>query len=233
MEFKRKERELGSYIGRMLREHYGKGPGSVFATVSEPYVAVYIKDFLSPMENKLLETEQGKHVQKIRDMMMPAIIEEIKAYIKVNIDLEITDFYYDWNLETHTGMMLGITADSLEEPSSEFSGQAGVNNEIYELSVEAEKAPGSITSTLLNARTLVVTRKKILIAVEKELIHMGFDEALRLSKRNLEKRLIHKHKSQLEAYLQAEIENSFVAWNFKTDKSVMLLILKPHNDWQQ
>ncbi|MED1205963.1 Na-translocating system protein MpsC family protein [Heyndrickxia acidicola] len=232
MELKRKEKELGSFIGRLLREHYGKGPGSVFATISHPYIAVYIRDFMSPIENKLLSTEQGKHVQKIRDMMMPTITEEIKTYIKLNIDMEISDFYYDWNLDSHSGMLLGIAADLNEKNGSEYPGQAGVDHEIYELSREAEKAPRSIFSQLLNSRTLVITRDKILIAVEKELIHLGFHEALRLSKRNLEKRLLQKHKDQIETCLHAEVENSFVAWNFEKDKSVILLILKPNTDWQ-
>ncbi|WP_241680297.1 Na-translocating system protein MpsC family protein [Metabacillus mangrovi] len=223
-----KEKELGSYIGKLLRDHFGKGPGSVFAAISHPYVTVYIKDFLTPMENKLLDSEQDKYVQKIRDMLMEKLIEEIKAYIKLNIDIEIEEFYYDWNLSTHTGMFTGIAADSLED-SSTYPNQQDVHNEIIKVSIKAEKAPGNVYSSLLNPRTLIVVRKRILTSIEKEIIQLGYPEILTLAKRNLEKGLIDEHKNQLQSFLDADFEDIFASWDFDRDKSVFLFILKPNH----
>ncbi|WP_246188401.1 Na-translocating system protein MpsC family protein [Metabacillus lacus] len=223
-----KEKELGSYIGKILRDHFGKGPGSVFAAISYPYVTVYIKDFLTPMENKLLDSEQEKYVQKIRDMLMETLIEEIKAYIKLNIDMEISEFYYDWNLSTHTGMFSGIAAGS-QKNSSTYLNQLGVHNEIIEVSIKAEKAPVNVYSCLLNPRTLIVVRSGILTAIEKEIIKIGYPEILTLAKRNLEKGILDEHKNQLQSLLDADFENTFTSWDFDRDKSVFLFILKPHN----
>ncbi|WP_046173457.1 Na-translocating system protein MpsC family protein [Domibacillus indicus] len=232
MDIKRKEKELGSFIGKILRDHFGKGPGAVFATISPPYITVYIKNFLSPMENKLLNTEQSKYVEKIRDMLMPALIEEIKAYVKINVEFDIIEFYYDWNLDSHSGMFVGIASHNHQERAS-YQNQEEVHNEIIKLSMEAEKPPGEVYSCLVNPRTLVIVRHKILVPVEKEMIQLGYPEILTLVKRNLERRLALQHKHQLQSYLDAELENTFVSWDFDLDKSVFLFILKPNSRRQQ
>lgn len=223
-----KEKELGSYIGKILRDHFGKGPGSVFAAISYPYVTVYIKDFLTPMEHKLLDSEQEKYVQKIRDMLMETLIEEIKAYIKLNIDIELSEFYYDWNLSTHTGMFAGIASDS-KENSITYLNQLDVHDEMIEISIKAQKAPVNVYSCQLNPRTLIVVRSGILTSIEKEIIKIGYPEILVLAKRNLEKGIIDEHKRQLQSLLKADFENTFTSWDFDRDKSVFLFILKPYH----
>ncbi len=227
------EKELSSYTGRVLREHFGKGPGSVYATITPPYITVYMKNFLSPIENKLLDTEQSKHVQKLRDMLMPTIEKEMKTYLKLQLDMDVQEFYYDWNLDSQSGMFVGITDAKPSEDTCSYPGLEETHNEIIKVSAEAEKPPGDIKSCMLNQRTLLVTRNKILVAVEKELIQLGFSEDLVIAKRNLEKRLLHNHKDSLQTFLHATIENAFVSWDFPKDKSVIVFIIKPDNARQQ
>ncbi|WP_102261105.1 DUF2294 domain-containing protein [Mesobacillus jeotgali] len=229
MDLKNKEKELGSYIGRILREHFGKGPGSVFATISPPYITMYIKDFLSPMESKLMTNEQSKYVEKIRDMLMDTLTEEIKVFMRINLGLDLSEFYYDWNLDSHSGMFIGVTANEPGDHDCSYKNQEDVHDEIIKVSIKAEKPPGDIYSCMLNSRTLVIVRNKILIAVEKEMIKTGFSEALTIAKRNLEKRLLLEHTDQLQTYLDANLENAFVSWNFDSDKSMMVLIIKPNS----
>ncbi|NKE07661.1 Na-translocating system protein MpsC family protein [Mesobacillus selenatarsenatis] len=229
MDLRNKEKDLGSYIGRILREHFGKGPGSVFATIAHPYITVYIKDFLSPMEDKLMTNEQSKYVEKIRDMLMQTLTEEIKAFLKMNLDINLNEFHYDWNLDSHTGMFIGVMESQMDEQECFYRNQDEVHDEIIKVSIKAEKPPGSITSCMLNPRTLVIIRNEILISVEKEMINLGFTEALTLAKRNLEKRLLKQHTPQLETYLEAKVENAFVSWDFELDKSLVVLILKPNS----
>jgi uncharacterized protein YbcI len=230
MDLRKKEIELASYTGRLLREHFGKGPGSVFATISAPYITIYIKDFMTTMENKLIDNEQSKYVQKIRDMLMEKLVEDIKAYVHMNTGLTIKEFYYDWNLDSESGIFIGILPqERCENETRSYENQDAVHQEIIKVSKEAEKVPGEVSSCLLNPRTVIVIRKQILVAIEKELIHLGFPESLTIAKRNLEKRILLEHKDSLENYLNAKIENTFVSWDFDLDKSVLVLIIKPYN----
>ncbi|WP_342750502.1 Na-translocating system protein MpsC family protein [Alteribacillus bidgolensis] len=108
----------------------------------------------------------------------------------------------------------------------EYSGKEAIHNEIARVSKHAEKLPASLDSCMINDRTLIITRDGILVRIEKELIRSGFEEELKLTKRHLEKRLL--HASKFEAILQTNVADIFVDWDFKLDKSYIIIILQPN-----
>lgn len=227
MEVSLLEKEISGYIGRLLRENFGRGPGNVFCTISSPFVSIYITNFLSPMENTLLSNQQSVYVQKTRDLMMGTLEEEIKSYIESNTKDKIKEFYYDWNLDEKSGMFLFIFEQDYLQDSQSYVNKQLVEQKTIELSKEIQKTPESTYSKLLNERTLIVVRQGILISLEKEFIHLGFSETLKIAKRKLEKKVINKHLKSYETYLDAKVIDYFVDWNFDEDKSFTLFILKP------
>ncbi len=46
---------ISSFTGRLLREKFGKGPTSVFVAINNPYITIYLRDFLAPIERVLFE----------------------------------------------------------------------------------------------------------------------------------------------------------------------------------
>ncbi|MBT2641267.1 DUF2294 domain-containing protein [Bacillus sp. ISL-41] len=227
MEIAMLEKEINGYIGKMLRENFGRGPGNVFCTISKPFVSIYITNFLSPMENTLLTNHQSVYVQKTRDLMMETLEEEIKSFIELNTKDKIKEFYYDWNLDEKSGMLLFIFEKDQPYNSDVYDNKNLVEEETIELSMEIQKAPEETHSKLLNERTLIIARHGILISLEKEFIQLGFQETLKIAKRKLEKKVITQHQSSYERYLNAKITDYFVDWNFDKDKSYTLFILKP------
>lgn len=222
------EKEISGYIGRLLRETFGRGPSNVFCTISNSYVSIYVTNFLSPMEKTLIGNHQSVYVQKTRDLMMETLEQEIKSYIEQNTEEKVREFYYDWNLDDKTGMLLFILDNEKPTYFEHYSNQEEVHKEIIDLSTEIQKAPEQTFSKLLNERTLVIVRKGILISLEKEFIHLGFQETLKIAKRTLEKRVISRHKNKFERFLNAQLADYFVDWNFDMDKSYTLFILKPN-----
>jgi uncharacterized protein YbcI len=221
------EKEISGYIGRLLRENFGRGPGNVFCTFASPFVNVYITNFLSPMEKSLIGNRQSVYVQKTRDLMMETLEDEIKNYIEANTQEKVKEFYYDWNLDNKTGMFLLILEDKKSFYCDPYTNRDLVHQEIIDLSIEAEKPPEKTNSKLLSDRTLLVIREGILVSIEQELIQLGFQETLKIAKRNLEKRLMNEHKKNFEKLLSAQIIDSFVDWNFDQDKSYTLFMLRP------
>ncbi|WP_226085035.1 DUF2294 domain-containing protein [Mesobacillus sp. S13] len=227
MEVSLLEKEISGYIGRLLRENFGRGPGNVFCTISSPFVSIYVTNFLSPMENTLLSNQQSVYVQKTRDLMVGTLEEEIKSYIESNTKDKIKEFYYDWNLDEKSGMFLFIFEQDQLLNSQSYVNKQLIEQKTIELSKEIQKTPESTYSKLLNERTLIVVRQGILISLEKEFIHLGFSETLKIAKRKLEKKVINKHLNSYETYLDAKVIDYFVDWNFDEDKSFTLFILKP------
>ncbi|WP_421382747.1 DUF2294 domain-containing protein [Bacillus salacetis] len=225
------EKNISGYIGRLLREHFGKGPGNVICNVSGPYVTVHISNFLSPMEKSLIDSGQTVYVEKTRDLLIDSLLTEITAYIELNSGKNVKEFYYDWELQKKTGMMIAVLSSSTEEhllpEKNDFKNSGTVNDEIIKISAEVQKPPENTYSFLLNSRTLLIIREGIFIELEKELIRLGSQEVLKLAKRNVEKRLLLEHKDTFEESLNAEVADFFVDWSFDKDKSLILFNLKP------
>lgn len=231
MENKKVQTELASYIGRTLRENFGKGPESVFVSYNHSILTVYLRNFITPSESVLLTQKQDGIVQKTRDMLMQTLIPEFKAYIKILIGMEVSEFYYDWGLHNKSGMFVCIartstTEENIKDKQYNYNGQENLHQEIIKISIQAEIEPEETLSYLLNDRTLVVIRKGLLVPIEKELIRLGGTEMLRLAKRNLEKRLLH-NRNNFESILQAKVNDIFVDWDFLLDKSAIVLIMSP------
>lgn len=229
MEIKSQQTKLANNFGKLLRDKFGKGPEAVHATISKPYVLVYIKGFISPMEQVLLEQGQELTVKSTREHLMKFIDPELRGQIKAITDLEIQHIYYDWNLDNHSGVFIAVGPDlefSLDDKRSQYQGKDSVHEEIVSISSKAEKAPTNTFSYMLSSRSLIVIREGILVPIEKQLISLGFDEKLRVAKRQLEGGML-LNSTHFASALKAQVEDVFVDWNFELDNSIITFILKP------
>jgi uncharacterized protein YbcI len=230
MEPSGKQTEIASYIGKVLRDNFGKGPESVYVSIGYTLLTVYIRGFMSPTERVLMAQKQEAILQTTRDMVMQALIPEIKAYVKVMTGMELREFYYDWGLHNKSALFVGVSTDessSDENPITEhFGGKELLEQEIANLSTQAEKMPEEIYSCQINSRTYVVIRIGILVAIEKQLIRQGQQEQLRLAKRALEKGLLHNN-NYFKSVLDSKVVDIFVDWDFDLDKSVITIITNP------
>ncbi|MFD2924691.1 Na-translocating system protein MpsC family protein [Halobacillus naozhouensis] len=229
MDKKSLQSEVASYIGKLLRDNFGKGPSSVYVSIEEPYITVYLREFLAPMERVLVGQDNGMKVEETRDLMMMELLPEIKATLKHMAGIELGDLFYDWSLTNQSGMFLGVLSN-VDEPEGysdlpDYATKKKIHKEISRVSELAEKVPEKVDSYMLNSRTLLVVRDGILVRIEKELIRNGFGETLKLSKRNLEKTLL--RESHCESILGQEVLDVFADWDFEKDKSYILFILKP------
>ena len=219
--------EMSSYIGKLLRDHFGKGPSSVFVSIEGEFLTIYLKDFLAPMERVLVGQKNDKKVDETRDLMMRELIPDIKATLRADTGINVDTLYYDWSLSRQTGVLIGVikTDNPDKEGLKSYKHKDAVHEEVEKMSRKAEKTPASIRSFLLNERTLLIERNGILVAIEKEMINAGYEQPLKISKRRLEKRLL--NLASLETILGTSIEDVFVDWDFNKDRSYMVLILKP------
>ncbi|MGP4074281.1 DUF2294 domain-containing protein [Halobacillus sp. K22] len=220
--------EIAGYIGKLLRDNFGKGPTSVYVSIKDPFVSIYLKDFLAPIERLLVGQKNYHKVEETRDLMLEELIPEIKANLRVSADLHIKNFYYDWSLENKTGVLLGVmdkNESCVRQEFPAFTNKEKLEEEMIKVSEIAQKAPDHLDSIYLNNRTLVMERKGILTELEKELIRSGNEEQLILSKRQLEKRLM--DLKIFESILGVHIRDVFVDWDFYLDISYLILIVEP------
>ena len=222
------EKEISGYIGRLLRESFGRGPSAVYTTYAAPFIVVHINGFLSPVEKSLMSREQTLYVEKTRDVIMDGLMDEMKAFLEITLDRQVDEFYYDWNLQNQSGAFIITLSPEIPEILMDgYPGKEKVHEEMAEVSIEAQKKPEEIVSSMLSRRVLLLIRKGILVEIEKELIELGFEETLTLAKRRLEKRKLTEHQGNFEKHLKNDIAEVFVDWNFDKDLSYTVFILIP------
>ncbi|QDP39321.1 Na-translocating system protein MpsC family protein [Radiobacillus deserti] len=228
MEFAEKTAQMSKFISKLLQENFGKGPESVHVSFSHPYVVVYIRNFMSATERVLMKTKNEDTVQKTRDAVMESLTSNITTTIHDLFDTDIFEFYFDWNLHNKTGVFVAVTQqlDHSFAIQSSFEGKNRLLEEIDLISQSVQKSPAIQECYQLNERTFVNVREGLLIPIEKELIRLGHEELLVLTKRNLEKKYLHSN-SHFERILKRKIMDVFVDWNFELDKSIIVIITTP------
>lgn len=218
---------IGSSIGKLLRETFGKGPETVYVTMSSNYITVYLRNFISPPERVLLEQDQIFIVHQMRDKLMETVMPLITALIEEITGNSIREFYYDWNLHDKTGMLVGISSGLFQQSElidESYGGKQELEREIVRISHLSQKAPDEISSCEVSPRTIIVIRNGILVRIEKELIRAGLQDTLKTVKRNLEKSYLHNN-GHLETILGRMITDVFVDWDFDHDRSIIVILM--------
>lgn len=218
--------ETSGYISTLLRNHFGKGPTSVYVTIARPYITIHFRGFINPVEKTLLKQNEWKRVLETRDLLLNDLKPKILHELLQVTGLEFKELYADWNLSMESGLLLGIMDEKPKQ--SEFDWQNGLDKEsfyqkIEKVHEEAERKPGRVESYWLSNRTLLVKRVGILVGIEKALIEEGYTETLKLVKRPLERTLL--ENVGLEKVLKRNILETFLDWNFGEDMGYIIFVL--------
>lgn len=222
---------IASYTGKLLRDHFGKGPESVVVSIGHTYITIYLRNFLTPSERILLEQQQEEIILLTRARLMQAVIPEIQSYLEVMNGSKPQEVYYDWDLEHRSGMITVISPEPVKQGSGacipiDYSGKTSIEAEVIRICQRIQKAPQEVMSYELNPRTLLIVRSGVLLQLERELIRLGQGDFLKGVKKNLEKEHILGSKV-LEGLLHHTIADCFIDWNYTLDKSILLLMLDP------
>ncbi|KIL51849.1 Na-translocating system protein MpsC family protein [Jeotgalibacillus soli] len=216
--------EMVSYVGKKLRDHFGKGPTSIYITLNKPYITIYLRDFLAPMERILVERNEVKRVEETRDLIMVDLLPELSRMLSQIADVNINKLYYNWSLENQSGMIFGVINEQNIIPPSwpSYLNEEAFRQEVIILTKKGQKAPEQTELFWLSERTIVVKRKGIFVRIEKELIKNGYVEELKLTKRPMEKELV--AEANLEPLLQKKIQDIFVDWDVDDDVGYIVLV---------
>ncbi|ANU20397.1 hypothetical protein BBI15_09315 [Planococcus plakortidis] len=221
--------EIGGYISTLIREHFGKGPTSVFVIVKPPFVIVHLRGFLSPTEKILLQKNEFRRVMEIRHLLIEELKPDICDAFSRASGEKVESLYSDWHLENQTGILIGVMESHHEAVEFDWqsdAAQEALHESVVEASRKAEKKPESTKLFWLNDRTLLIERKGFLVEIERELIRHGLGDELKQVKRPLEKRLLLK-ETQFPDLLNRDIREIFLDWELPKDLSYILVLLEP------
>lgn len=211
--------QLSSFTGRLLRERFGKGPESIYASVGKQCIALHIRNFIGPVERFLLNKEEEQAFRYTRELLMKSLLPELSAYLKEHLSAEVSELFYDWGLHNASGMIVALINQG-DANSESYAGQEEVHRQINEVSSKVQKEPVFTDSWWLNPRTLIIRREGILIPLEKELINLGYENTLKTTKRKMEKRYL-EEDTTIGVMFGKKLSDIYVDWDFSLDSSVI------------
>lgn len=220
---------IASYTGKVLREHFGKGPESVIVSISHTFTTIYLKSFLVASERVLLEENDERIVRQMRSRIMQRVIPELKSYIERVMGVSPESILYDWDFENRSGMLVVIFSDVLEcsdSPVVNYQGKIEIEREISRISARILKEPLEIASYEVNPRTLLVVRQGMLGELEKELLLLDLGDLLKDVKRRLEKDYI-TESAVIGSALNRTITDCFMDWDYAHDRNVIVIVMQP------
>jgi len=217
---------ISSFTSKILRKNFGRGPQLCQSTLSDRYLVVYIRGFISPMEEVLIQQGYRNQVDKARTVIINHAIEELKGVVEISLNRDVFDHYHDWNLPNNTGIMMFVLDARV---GSECIPEEHVNlklleSEVARISLLVEKVPDQIKIYPLSKSLYVIERRGILVPIEKSLIQKGYADELKVTKDELEKSHFHRN-GKFDEIFKASVKDIFIDWNFKEDKSYMAFIL--------
>lgn len=215
---------ISSYISKLLRKNFGRGPQSCQTSVCKKYVIAYVRGFVAPMEEVLLKEGHAKDVDRARRLIMNSLIEEIKGVLQVSLDVEVIEYYHDWNFPNNTGIFIFTLEKEEEGHIVNDVDIPKLEKEIARISELVQKVPDEIYTCPITPSIYCVERTGILIQIEKALIERGFEQELRYTKDQLEKSYFHRH-GDFEEIFHKQVRDIFIDWNFHGNKSVLVFIL--------
>ncbi|YCI24504.1 DUF2294 domain-containing protein [Paenibacillus sp. Z6-24] len=213
-----------SFTTKLLRERFGKGPQSVHISLNDRCIIFHLREFISPVENFLVNQEEEEAFRYTRELIMKSMLPELSAFLEENLETKVNDMYYDWGMHNASGIIVGLLDEEWKK-TVEYGGWESVHAQITELSQYIQKPPELITSWWANPKTLVIFRQGILILIEKELIDLGQGNLLKTAKRRLEKRML-VQEVQLETVLDKKVADLYVDWRFDQDHSLIVYVFE-------
>nr|WP_172254217.1 Na-translocating system protein MpsC family protein [Saccharibacillus deserti] len=213
-----------SYVGKLLRTRFGKGPESVNAFLCERCLVLHLRNFMGPVEKFLLTQEEEKAFRYTRELLMESLLPELKSFLQEHTGLNVSEFYYDWGVHNASGVIVGMfnTAPGALE---DYPGKEDVHEQVVKVTAAIQKVPEHIDSWWVTPRMLAVFRQGITVLLEKEMVELGYTEVLKATKRRLEKRML-EQDANAGTILNKTLTDLYADWDFDRDRSVVIYIFQ-------
>lgn len=213
-----------SYVGKLLRTRFGKGPESVSVFLNERCIVFHLRNFMGPVEKFLLTQEEEKAFRYTRELLMESLLPELNDFLHDNTGMNVSEFYYDWGVHNASGAIIGMF-DPRPIESPDYPGKADLHEKVIEVTAAIQKVPEHIDSWWVNPRMLAVFRQGITVLLEKEMVELGYTEVLKSAKRRLEKRML-EQDADAGIILSKTLTDLYADWDFNLDRSIVIYIFE-------
>jgi uncharacterized protein YbcI len=219
---------LSSYICKVMKKMFGKGPESCTIARRDNLVIVKVQHFITPAEEVLVNKNEFGLALKFRTTLLTAFFEETKSEISTVMKLEVDSFYHDWDYECNHGLLIfvdgtGLRLDKKSDEVDVFT--SGICDKVKMISSKVHKKPSFVNLIKVNPSIYIFECLDVLIETERLLYTNGYEDILVERSQNIRKSYS-ECIEELELAFDCPIKHLFSTWNYGQGSCYLIVYLR-------
>ncbi|WP_342421644.1 Na-translocating system protein MpsC family protein [Paenibacillus sp. FSL E2-0178] len=218
--------KIKGIIIELFSKSFGESPKNVHVILDERCLVIRLERFMGEIIEELILTNDYDALRSTRELILDFLLPDFLNQLRNFSDLEFDSFYYDCDDNNLSGVITGLIKDNNYQNNEDYyPGKEKIHLQICKITYEVEKVPDFTYSFWADKNTFVIVREGLLIEIEKYLIRLDGENALRTAKRTLEKtRFI--EDAYTSAILNRRLAGIYLDWTFELDKSILVYVFE-------
>lgn len=212
---------LNSYISKILKRSFGKGPAACYTFLTDEMMFINIKNFITPVEEVLIKKSEEHLAHRARMIIFDAIFEQIQEEVKRVLDIDYTSMCYDWSFKHNTGLII-LTKDAplIQTTQQTIDGNESINT-IKKVCSTIHNTPVQIKHVSQTSTVTYIIYSGFMSKIEHALYGKGYGELL-IEWSNELKDEYKQNKRLFEKVFKAAIDDNFVFLDFEKDRGMLV-----------
>lgn len=208
----------------MHKQRFGKGPETCLVTVHANGLTVFIRNYITPAEEVLIEANKTNLAYEFRNTVIEKVINEFVEEATSLLHIPFTSYYCDWDYHKNSGLIV-IDKNERIEVSSNSTLKTKLIEKINEVSSAVHKVPESIHMIKISHNMIAVECVGTILEIEKVLYNKGCTDILQEQAREIKKSYINK-KHLFEKVFDRLVEGLFITWDYENDRNYIFFYLQ-------
>lgn len=215
--------KLSSHFSKMLKKRFGKGPESCLIVLNKGRLYIFIRNFITPAEEVLLENKEWELASSFRSAVFSSVIKEFIPKASKMLEIDFKYFFDDWNYSSNTGFVFLEHVHTDEEKVVLDSQTHKFLQVVEEIGLQIHRKPDELRM-IMNTHNMCGIE---LIGVHSQLETLLF--------KNGNSNYLHQHltyikegylkeKQQLELILNYSVDDVFVMRDYARNRYILFLI---------
>ncbi|WP_100405816.1 Na-translocating system protein MpsC family protein [Bacillus solitudinis] len=216
---------LSSYLSKIIKRNFGKGPETCFTFLQGHYLLVHIRHFMTPAEEVLMENNELRLAKTFRSTILHAVINEFKIEIEKLLNKNFEPCISDWNYYSNTGLLMFVENSIEVEQNVEYRMKERLAQLIGQLCTNFHKVPERIECFNVHNSICIIECEGVLTEVE-HILHEN--NCLDILTERTERLKLHylKYKDSFEKVFSRSVEDVYIMWDHVKNKKYIAFYLK-------
>ncbi|MGX6444604.1 Na-translocating system protein MpsC family protein [Neobacillus sp. K501] len=214
---------LSSSFSKVIKRGFGKGPETCYAVLRANRLYVYIRNFRTPAEDILTEKQEFNLMMKYRSTVITALSDELLSEASKLLGNPFESLYQDWNYHSNSGILLLVNNSFNPDVKIDESLERKLFQLVRLVGSKLHKIPNDLKVIKYTQNICAIESKGVILPLDYLLVKQGNSDLLFTNNREIKKGY-HKHREVFEELFKRTIEDLFMMWDPKKNRSYLIFI---------